>query len=61
MKSLIFLATLATLSLSIAAPLQAAAKGPVLTAGFATLEIGRQGRGCDTAHDVGQKPRCAKP
>ena len=61
MKSLVVLATLAALSVSIAVPLQAATKGPALTAAFATLEIDRQGRGCDTAHDIAQKPRCARP
>ena len=66
MKFLIRAATVAALgfstfsTFSTFAPVIAA----TVTAGVTPqtkVEMGRNGRGCDTAHDIAQHPRCTKP
>jgi hypothetical protein len=60
MKSLILAAAVAALSISAVAPVLAATVLPGITA-QSQDETGRRGRGCDSAHDIKQHPRCTKP
>jgi hypothetical protein len=58
MKSLILAATVAVLSVTVVAPLQAASSAPVLTVDTHG-QIDRQGRkGCNSAHDRAERPGC---
>lgn len=60
MKSLILAATVAVLSVTVVAPLQAASSAPVLTVDTHG-QIDRQGRkGCDSARDKIQRPSCTR-
>lgn len=60
MQSLILAATLASLSFSLAAPVQAASSKLALTAqtltAAAQVEIDRRGRGTDSARDRKERP-----
>jgi hypothetical protein len=59
MKALVLATTLAALSMSFSAPLQAASVAPAFS-----LELlmdgsfDRHGRGCDSRHDIREHPRC---
>lgn len=55
MKSLILAVTVAVLSVSVVAPLQAASTAPVLTLD-AHVQIAR--KGCNTARDRAEHPGC---
>lgn len=59
MKTLILVATLA--SAALVAPLNAATTAPVLSLEqLMTVSADRRGRGCDTAHDIAEHPRCTR-
>jgi hypothetical protein len=61
MKSLMIAVTLASAVLSFAAPMQAATTTPALSLEqMLNGSFDRRGRGCDTAQDIAEKPRCAK-
>lgn len=60
MKTFAIAAILATLTLSGVAPVQAATVAPGAKALLSQTEIDRRGRGCDTAHDIAEKPRCRR-
>lgn len=55
MKTLILAVTFATLALTAAAPLQAAATSGITA--LQPMEFSRHG--CDTKHDIKQHPRCS--
>ena len=61
MKTLIIAATLASATLSLSAPLQAATQTPALALEqMLNGSLDRHGR-CDTPRDIAEHPRCTKP
>ncbi len=63
MKTIILAATLAALSLSVSAPLQAAPVAPAVSLEFlmnGSLDRHGRGGGCDTPHDIREHPRCTR-
>ncbi len=61
MKSIFLAATLAALSLSFSAPLQAASVSPTVSLAQLEGSIDRHGHRCDTPRDIAEHPRCTQP
>ena len=61
MKTIVLAATLAALSFTLGAPLQAAATAPLALALQQSLDGSVERRGCDTPRDIREHPRCTRP
>jgi hypothetical protein len=61
MKTIVLAATLAALSMTFAAPMQAASSAPVAMDQSQSATVDRQGRrGCDTPRDIREHPKCTR-